>query len=340
VPSRATTRLATDALAALRDRLVGLDDPAGSPGAVTAPVVVGCSGGADSTALLALAADRGLAPVAVHVDHGLRAGSGTEHEVVAAHAAAIGVESVGVRVDVDPGGNLEARARDARYAALDAAARAHGATAILVGHTADDQAETVLLALLRGSAAAGLAGMPVRRGGVIRPLVRPLLELRRADTEGLCAALGLAPLHDPSNDDPSYRRAWIRHEVLPFLADGAGRDLVPVLTRQAAVLRTETDYLDALARAAWPIAEPAVEGSTPAATLARLPLALARRSVRCWLASQSSSNGPSSSGGPPASFDEVERVLAVARGEVRATELAGGRRVSRSRGQLFLTWPQ
>ncbi len=317
-------RLANDVLAPLRDRLVGLDEAIGASSPVTAPVVVGCSGGADSTALLALAVDRGLAPIAVHVDHGLREGSGSEHEVVAAHAAVLGAHSVAVRVEVGAGGNLEARARDARYETLEATARQHGASAVLVGHTADDQAETVLLALLRGSAAAGLAGMPVRRGVI----VRPLLGVRRAETEAMCAALGLDPLHDPSNDDRSFRRAWIRHEVLPLLAEGAGRDLVPVLNRQADVLRTETEYLDALARAAWPIAASAIAGTTPAATLARLPLALARRAVRNWL-------GP-----PPPSFDEVERVLAVARGEARATELAGGRRLSRSRGQLFITRPQ
>jgi tRNA(Ile)-lysidine synthase len=313
---RATTpreRL-TSATASLRARLVGLDDPAAP---VTAPVVVGCSGGPDSTALLAVAAELGLQPIAVHVDHGLRPESGDEARVVAAHAAALGAELDARRVEVGHGGNLEARARTARYAALEAAREQHGASAVLVGHTADDQAETVVLALLRGSAASGLAGMPARRGAI----VRPLLEIRRAETEACCAALGLDPVRDPSNDDRSYRRAWVRHEVLPMLAAGAGRDLVPVLTRQADVLRTETEYLDSLARAAWP----PDSTSAPAATLARLPLALARRSVRCWL------------GAPPPSFDEVERVLRVARGDVRAAELSGGRRVSRSAGQLSVT---
>lgn len=313
--SRAALRRSatTPPIALLRDRLVGLDDP---DVPVRAPVVVGCSGGADSTTLLALAADRGLAPIAVHVDHGLRPESGDEAQVVAAQAAALDTEFDARRVEVGHGGNLEARARTARYTALEDARQDHRATAILVGHTADDQAETVMLALLRGSAAAGLAGMPIRRGAI----VRPLLELRRSETEACCEALGLDPVRDPSNDDRSYRRAWVRHEVLPMLAEGAGRDLVPVLTRQADVLRTETEYLDSLARAAWtPDAT-----STPAATLARLPLALARRSIRCWL------------GAPPPSFDEVERVLRVARGKVRAAELSGGRRVSRRAGQLLV----
>jgi hypothetical protein len=157
--------------------------------------------------------------------------------------------------------------------------------------------------------------------------------------------------------------------VLPLLAVGAGRDLVPVLTRQADILRTETEYLDRLARAAWPSPPVDAAGSVssgdrrpgrpspapsvdaagsvssgdrrpgrpspapsvdaaPAAPLARLPLALARRAVRCWL------------GAPPPSFDEVERVLAVARGDARATELTGGRHVRRSAGRLVLTGPQ
>ena len=305
-----------DPLAEARGRLVGLDDPAAP---VTAPVIVACSGGPDSTALLALVADRGLAPIAVHVDHGLRDGSADETDAVRALAAALGTAFDARRVDVGHGGNLEARARAARYTTLDTAADDHGASAVLVGHTADDQAETVVLALLRGSAASGLAGMAVRRDRIVRPLLR----LRRAETEAICVGLGLEPVRDPSNDDVSLRRAWVRHAVLPFLSIGAERDLVPVLTRQADVLRTESEFLDALARAAWPPAP----GAAPAAPLARLPLALARRAVRCWL------------GAPPPSFDEVERVLAVARGEARATELAGGRHVRRSGGDLLLTGP-
>ena len=302
--------LRVDALAAIADRVVGLDD-------VDGPVVVACSGGPDSLTLLAVAVDRGLDPIAVHIDHRLRDESAAEPGVVASAAARLGAGFDARRVDVAPGSNLEARARAARYTALGQAADAHDATAILVGHTADDQAETVLLAVLRGSAGPGLAGMPVRRDRVVRPLLR----LRRADTETCARVLGFEPVRDPTNDDTTYRRAWIRHDVLPFLSAGARRDLVPLLARQADVLRDESDYLDALARAAWP----PDRGDVPASTLARLPRALARRAVRCWL------------GAPPPSFDEVERVLAVAAGTTRATELAGGRRVHRTGGQLVVT---
>lgn len=289
-----------------RLRLRGLHD-------VTAPVVVACSGGADSVALLALAVDAALNPVAVHVDHGLRDGGAEEAASVAAIAGRLGAGFLARTTEVGHGPNLEARARRLRYDALESARVEVGASAILVGHTLDDQAETVLLNLLRGSAAAGLAAMAVRRDRI----VRPLLGLRRVETHAICAQLGVTPFQDPSNDDVSFRRAWVRHELLPMLDRGAARDLAPVLARQADVLRDESELLDELARAAWPD-----QHGSRGSDLARLPVALARRAVRCWL------------GMPPPSLDEVEAVLAVARGERRAVDLAGGRRVSRRRGQL------
>jgi tRNA(Ile)-lysidine synthase len=300
--------LAPEVLAPWRGRLRHLDQ-------VVPPVVVACSGGPDSLALLALAADADLDPIAVHVDHGLRAGSEREATLVAHAATRLGARFHAETVTIAPGPNLEARARDTRYAALERARVALGAAAVLVGHTADDQAETVLLNLLRGSATAGLGGMPGRRDHIIRPL----LGLRRTDTAEVCARLGLAPLDDPMNADPAFLRVRLRHDIIPALERAAGRDLVAVLARQAEVLRTESDFLDGLARAAWPPGD----GTAPAALLAAMPVVLARRAVRCWL-------GP-----PPPSFDEVERALAVARGEARGTELAGGRRIGRSRGQLL-----
>jgi tRNA(Ile)-lysidine synthase len=280
-----------------------------------APVVVGCSGGADSLALLALAVDSGLAPVAVHVDHGLRAGSAAEPAHVRAVAERLGAELRATRVGIAPGANVEARARDARYAALDAARADVGADVVLVGHTADDQAETVLLNVLRGSAASGLAGMALRHGSVVRPLLR----YRRAETRAICAALELDVLDDPMNEDPAFRRVAIRQQVLPLLSTLAERDLVPVLARQADILRSDSEFLDELAAQAWP----GPEGPL-AATLAALPAPLARRAVRQWC------------GAPPPSLAEVERVLAVAAGDARATELAGGRAVRRSAGVLSL----
>jgi tRNA(Ile)-lysidine synthase len=280
---------------------------------LTGPVIVGCSGGADSVALLVLAVDVGLAPVAVHVDHGLRPQSEHEWQHVAALAAGLDARFEARAVEVPAGSNLEARARDARYAELEAARRDHDATAVLVAHTADDQAETVLLNVLRGTASTGLAGMAPRRGTI----ARPLLEFRRRETSALCDALGLWVLHDPMNDDSAFRRVAVRRRVLPMLESVAGRDLVPVLARQAQVLREESDFLDHLARTAWPGSE-----GPSARALVGLPPVLARRAVRLWL-------GP-----PPPSFDEVTRVLQVAAGDQRATELPGGRTVRRTAAQL------
>jgi len=302
------------------------------------PVVVACSGGPDSLALLALSAEAGLDPVAVHVDHGARAGSAAEAGVVGRFAEKLGTGFAAERVAVAPGPNFEARAREARYHALEQARARLGASAVLVGHTRDDQAETVLLNVLRGAGLSGLAGMPARRGTV----VRPLLGVPRADLAAVCRRLGLAPLEDPMNADPAHRRVWLRREVIPALETGAARDLRAVLARQAGVARADAEVLDGLAaellaRAAAGEAgdgageagegvagEPgrAAGRSLAVGPLVGAPVALARRAVRLWL-------GP-----PPPSSAEVEKVLAVARGERLAVELAGGTTVRRSGGRL------
>jgi tRNA(Ile)-lysidine synthase len=150
--------------------------------------------------------------------------------------------------------------------------------------------------------------------------VRPLLGYRREQTRALCAALGLDVLADPMNDDRSFRRVAIRHDVLPMLSALAERDLVPVLARQAEILRSESEHLDAMATLAWPDCDPPT-----ARALLELPVVLARRAVRHWV------------GAPPPSSSEVERVLAVAAGAARATELAGNRAVRRRAGRLVLT---
>jgi tRNA(Ile)-lysidine synthase len=251
--------------------------------------------------------------LAVHVDHGLRPESGEEASHVAELAVRLRARFEVRAVNVDAGPNLEERARDARHSALEAARVGAGATALFVGHTADDQAETVLLNLLRGAAGTGLAGMRGRRG----TLVRPLLEFRRAETAALCDGLGVRVVCDPMNDDETFRRVAVRRRVLPLLEGVAGRDVVPVLARQAEILGAESDFLDELARAAWP-----GDGPPSARALTELPAVLARRAVRVWL------------GSPPPSAAEVARVLDVAAGRSRATELAGGRTVRRTAGQL------
>jgi tRNA(Ile)-lysidine synthase len=274
-------------------------------------VVCAVSGGADSLAMLALAVAAGCPALAMHVDHGLRPGGEREAELVRQAAEALGADFEARTVAVAPGPSLEARARQARYGVLP--------SGCCVGHTADDQAETVLLNLLRGSGADGLAGM--RDGGGPRQVRRPLLGLRRSQTRALAAELGLVALEDPSNLDPRHRRNRIRHEVLPLLAEVAGRDVVAVLARNASVLASDVEALDTLAGALDPTDVAALRGAPPA---------LARRALRTWLRA---------AGGVerhPPSGAELDRAWRVVAGEVVACELAGGTRLARSRGRLRL----
>jgi tRNA(Ile)-lysidine synthase len=274
-----------------------------APGASVACAV---SGGADSLALLVLACAAGCDVTAIHVDHGLRTGSDREADVVAAAAARFGARFDGRTVDVAAGPNVEARARAARYLALP--------PDVLTGHTADDQAETVLLNLMRGAGLDGLRGMPVAR--------RPLIRIRRSDTHTLCAELGLEPVHDPTNDDRALRRNRVRHELLPMLDSISARDVVPLIGRQSELLGDDAALLDALSEAIDP---------TDVKALRAAPPPLARRAVRAWLRCGSDAEHH------PPDAATVERVLAVARGETKASEIGGGRRVVRSRGRLTIT---
>ncbi|HEX7355759.1 MAG TPA: tRNA lysidine(34) synthetase TilS [Mycobacteriales bacterium] len=228
-----------------------------------AGIGVALSGGPDSLALAAAAAfERPGRVTALVVDQHWYDGS--------AHACATAAErvrDVGAHAVVldGPAPRREAAARDARYAALAAAAEEYDLATVLVGHTADDQAETVLLALLRGSGARSLAGMPAARG-LFR---RPLLEVTRETTRAACAAQGLAPLHDPANDDRSFARTRVRE-----LAATLGRDVTANLVRSARLLRADADLLDALA------ADADVDhrdGGLDAGKLAALPAALRTR---------------------------------------------------------------
>jgi tRNA(Ile)-lysidine synthase len=250
-----------------------------------------------------LAVDAGCAVTAVHVDHGLRTGSEAEAEVVADVARRFGADFRAEAVDVPAGPNLEARARRARYEVLPAD--------VLTGHTADDQAETVLLNLLRGAGLDGLSGYDPRR--------RPLRAVRRRETHKLCADLGVHPVPDPSNDDPRFRRNRVRHELVPLLDAIAERDVAAVLARQADVLRADAELLDELSLAIDP---------TDARALAAAPTPLAARAVRRWLRSGHEQHPPDAA--------TVARVLAVARGEARACEVDGGRRVRRQRQRMVV----
>jgi tRNA(Ile)-lysidine synthase len=260
---------------AVRGALAGLP-----PGEV---VLAACSGGADSLALAAALAfegpRRGLRPGGVTVDHGLQPGSADQAARVTAVLAGLGLDPVcAVRVHVAPPGGTgypgpEAAARAARYAALDEIAPAPAA--ILLGHTLDDQAETVLLGLARGSGARALAGMaPV--SGRYR---RPLLGIRRAQTRAACAALALTPWEDPHNSDPAFARVRVRTALLPALEEQLGPGVAEALARTAGQLRADADALDELAAAA---AQRIADGQPglPAGALAAQPPAVRSRLLK------------------------------------------------------------
>ena len=251
-------------------------------------------------ALVALAVAAGLDVTAVHVDHGLRESSGRDASSAGELASQLGVAFRVEHADLAQGPNLEARARAERHRLVGPQA--------MFGHTADDQAETMLLALFRGAGATGLAG--------IRPgPTHPILALRRAETHALCADLGLEPITDPTNTDDRFRRNRLRAELLPQIDDIAERDIVPLLGRAADLLRDDDDLLDSLADAIDP---------TDARALTAAPSPLARRAVRRWLTRH----------GYPPDAAGVARVLAVADGSTVACEVAGVGRVSRQNQRL------
>ncbi|HET7522806.1 MAG TPA: tRNA lysidine(34) synthetase TilS [Acidimicrobiales bacterium] len=282
-------------------------------------MTVAVSGGPDSLALLVLACAAGLEVTAVHVDHGIRPGSDDEAALVKEAASRFGAGFEARTVLVEPGSVVEARARRARYGVLP--------RGVMTGHTMDDQAETVLINLLRGAGLDGLAAMSRRRpaGTADTPpgvATRPLLRLRRSETAGLCDAFGLVPFRDPSNDDPTFLRNRIRSHLLPLLNELAGRDVVPILARQAQLIAEDADLLDELAIGI---------DATDARSLTAAPGPLARRAVRRWL--RSAANGADDELHPP-SAAEVARVLSVAEGTATACQVAGGRRVARTAGRL------
>jgi tRNA(Ile)-lysidine synthase len=248
-------------------------------------VLVACSGGADSLALaaaIAFEAPRAGVPAgAVTVDHGLQPGSAGRARATADLLRKLGLAPVDVlTVDVGTHGGPEAAARTARYEALERAAAGlgDGGARVALGHTLDDQAETVLLGLGRGSGPRSIAGMVEHRP----PFWRPLLGVRRATTRAACADQGLPVWDDPWNADAAYTRVRLRGEVLPLLEEVLGGGVAPALARTAALLREDLDALDRLAAAE--LAGLLVEGGLPAAGVADLPDALRRRVLRAWLA--------------------------------------------------------
>ncbi|MDQ7876628.1 tRNA lysidine(34) synthetase TilS [Microbacterium sp. QXD-8] len=269
---------------AVRRALTGLE-----PGAT---VLVALSGGADSLSLAAATAFEapklGLRAAAATVDHGLQDGSTDAAAAAAARAQALGLDARVVRVEVAGAGGPEAAAREARYAALLDAARVAGAAAILLGHTLDDQAETVLLGLARGAGATSLQGMAAASDLDGVRLLRPLLDVRRTTTRAACAAEGLDPWDDPQNADPRFARVRVRETVLPVLEAELGPGIAEALARTAAQLREDAEAFDEMIdETIEDIVEHAEAGiSVSVAALAANPAALRNRIIRHVVASE------------------------------------------------------
>lgn len=343
-PAVAAIRLAVRR--ALHDVLsghAGLSEQAGETKKPGEPplVLVACSGGADSMALasaLAFEAPRlGLRAGGVTVDHGLQPGSADRAQEVAQRLTALRlepVESIAVTIGRTNTGP-EAAARDARYDALDDVADRCGATAVLLGHTRDDQAETVLLGLARGSGTRSLSGMAEVTGPKDR-YRRPFLAIDRQTTRKACLAQSLPVWDDPHNDDPAYTRSRVRHEALPMLEKALGKGVIEALARTARLSRDDADALDS-----WAVqAERAVRTDLPGtdgwdgveldtAQLYALPPAVRRRVLR---------RAAIASGAPAGSLfarhlEEVDRLITAWRGQ-RAINLPGRVEAGRQGGRL------
>ncbi|MDQ1572958.1 MAG: tRNA(Ile)-lysidine synthase [Actinomycetota bacterium] len=284
----------TPAIADVRRAVRSSFPPSGEAVATAPLVLVALSGGPDSLALAAATAFEapraGLRAGAILVDHGIQSGSADVVVAAADQARSLGLDPVLVlRVSVGTDGGPEAAARAARYDALEAAARETGAAFILLGHTLDDQAETVLLGLARGSGPASLSGMSgssVSGAGV--NFVRPLLGIRRMTTVQFCADSGLTPWHDPQNDDPAFARVRVRNTVLPMLEKELGPGIADALARTASQLREDSDALDHFAEEiAEELADLAESGiSLPVRALASNPPALRQRLIRLAVESE------------------------------------------------------
>lgn len=255
-------------------------------------VLVGLSGGADSLALAAATAFEapraGVRAGAVVIDHGLQPGSSDVAATAASQALELGLDPVlvlSVAVEHGPAGDgPEAAARTARYAAFERALAETGAGSILLGHTLDDQAETVLLGLARGSGPTSLHGMAARSG----PYLRPLLGIRRSRTRQFCIDAGLQVWDDPHNIDPSFARVRVREHVLPTLERELGPGVAEALARTAEQLREDSDALDELVlEFVEEICEPAEDGiAVSVAALEANPAALRQRVIRFVVASE------------------------------------------------------
>jgi tRNA(Ile)-lysidine synthase len=280
--------------------------PAGSA------VDLAVSGGSDSVGLLLLALEGELLVRVHHVNHHARATSGDDAQFVRALSEQLGVSCLVHDVDVEPGGNFEARARAERRRVLPEGS--------LTGHTMDDLAETVLLNMLRGAGVDGLSPM-------VNDPTKPLRAVRRRDVYDYVLRANVQPLHDATNDDLNFRRNRVRHQLIPMMCDVAERDVVPLLARQADVLYEDRAWLDDLG-----VDDAKAElDEVDCRQLRVWPRARLRRwlRVKLFVIDEVGERHPPSAA-------EVDRAIRVVVGEVIATELSGGRRLARREQQLRL----
>lgn len=295
------------------------------------PALIGVSGGRDSVALLHAVVEAGMRPVVCHLDHGLRLESRAEARFVGALASRLGCafevrrEAVAARAK-RTAQSVETAARDARYAFFARVARARGISRVLLAHHADDQVETLLFNLLRGSGATGLAAMrPVARrmeGKTELILERPLLGVWREHINAYIASHGLEYCEDASNAGPQAMRNRLRHEVIPMLSGVFGREVRGAIWRSAEILREEDAFL-----AGQPELEAAAGERLGVAAVRALPLALQRRLLAVWLRGR---------GLGEIGFEAVERVRSLLGGRVAKVNLPGARHARRRAGWLFV----
>jgi len=291
--------------------------------------LVAVSGGADSLALACAlikeAPDLAISLIAVTVDHQLQSGSGEQAKKVQAELKAMGYQEVIIeKVNVQEKSGLEADARTARYGALDKVAHAYGATQIFLGHTRDDQAETVLLGLARGSGTRSLSGMAVING----KYARPFLQLTREQTVQACQEENLNPWNDPHNENEKFSRVRVRNMVLPVMEAEIGPGIAAALARSAAILRDDADALDEMAQA---VISRVDLKDLDCAALAELPRAIRSRVLRAAIYGAGAPGGTVSAD----HLTSVEALVTSWRGQGEVS-LPGGVKVARISGRLSL----
>lgn len=291
--------------------------------------IVAVSGGADSLALayalIKEAPDLAITLIAVTVDHQLQSGSADQAAKVQSELKAMGYQEVIIeKVNVKEKSGLEADARAARYAALDAIAGAYGATQIFLGHTRDDQAETVLLGLARGSGTRSLSGMAVLNG----KYARPFLQLTREQIVAACNEVGLKPWKDPHNENAKFSRVRVRNSVLPVMESEIGPGIAAALARSAAILRDDADALDEMAQA---VISRVDLKDLDCAALAELPRAIRSRILRTAIYSAGAPSGSLSAD----HLSAVESLVTSWHGQGEVS-LPGGVKVARISGRLSL----